>query len=212
MQRFGRRLCGLATVAGAFAGVLIALPVSAQNGQDAVARCRSLTTDAERIACLEAAVMGTGSQPAAPAAAPTPAPATAEPPPRRGFRLPGVPFIGGGDDERSQPQVFSSEAPEAAELGAEQVANIDRAAGRAPPRGPEPRMTAGVVSAREVPYKRLEVELDNGQVWRQTQADENWDSRRYRDPIDVEIWASAFGGYRMRIVEQDRTLRVERAR
>jgi hypothetical protein len=211
MQHLGQGTRGLAAAAAAaLAGAaLLAAPSAAQSGEDLVSRCRSLLTDAERIACLEAAVLGSGVPAAAPAAAPATVP-RAEPPPRRGFRLPAVPFIGGGDEPA--PRTFSSDAPEAAELGAEQVATFDRAAGRAPPAEARPRMVASVVAVRQIPYKRLEVELENGQVWRQTSSDEAWNFARYDDPDSVEIWPSVTGGYRMHMPENNRTVVVERIR
>jgi hypothetical protein len=149
------------------------------------------------------------------------APATAaavtapEPGERRGFRLPSLPFRG----DRSEPEtggtgaaVLASDSAEAAAMGAEQVAARGDGSGADSSRPAEPRMTAAVVASEIVPYKRLQVELDNGQVWRQVQSDESWDDARYGVPASVEIWPSRFGGYRMLIAEHDLRLRVERVR
>jgi translation initiation factor IF-1 len=93
-------------------------------------------------------------------------------------------------------------------LGAAQVAA--RTARRAPE---DPgRMTARVEQAEVVPYRRLQVQLDNGQVWRQIQGDTQRITIRGADPLTVEIWEARAGGYQMRLNELGRTIRVERLR
>ena len=212
MHRSGIALVGAAVALGVAAAGSPS-PARAQEGE--IERCRTAQTDAERIACLEDALRGDAPEAATPPPAPIgasdDAPDDDAEPAREGFRLPRVPFIGGRDEApspaASPPAVVASDSPEADAFGAEQLARATGGGLPAPP-----RLTAAVVGSREVPYRRLQVELDNGQVWRQVESDEPWNSRRYGDPVDVEIFESGFGGYRMRIVEQDKTLRVERVR
>lgn len=78
----------------------------------------------------------------------------------------------------------------------------------------EPRVRATVVDFRFVGYRRLMVELDNGQVWRQIDGDRTSVERGLRntETFDVDMWGTKLGGYRMHILPLGRTLRVERLR
>lgn len=157
--------------------------------------------------------------PAAPAAA-TPVEETG----RRGFlRLPSLPFVGGrgGEDDSdaapAAPVVAGGEAAGADALGAdalgaEQVA--DRSGeGRTTRREAEARYEFTIVDVGESYFGGLEVELDNGQVWRQQRDDGQRIMLRDDDPMTVQVWQSdRYGGYRMRLVEQRRTIRVQRIR
>jgi hypothetical protein len=91
-------------------------------------------------------------------------------------------------------------------LGAAQVAAREA---RRTPADPG-RMTARVEQAEVVPYRRLQVQLDNGQVWRQIQGDTQRITIRGVDPLTVEIWEARAGGFQMRLNELGRTIRVER--
>lgn len=209
MKGFKRALLGAATVAS-LCGV--AFPAS---GQEAViAACQALPTEAERFDCLADALRLANGQAtltaddvdAAAAAAPTSATSPAAPgvaaaePRRGGLR---VPFFGGRDE--SEPAVATASAVDPDSFGAEQVMS-SRDAGAAPV------MNAAVVSSDVVGYMQLEVELDNGQVWRQAQSEKPWDPILDDVPDTVEIRASRFGGYRMLLVEENRSLMVERIR
>lgn len=224
-----------AAVAGLAAALPAALPAPAAAQQDAIARCRDMPNDAARIACLEEALRADDEiAPAAPPApAPTPAPSqSAEPaavvaapsapapaaepdaaPQRRGWmRLPSLPFVGGDRDEVADapedvPERITSSAPEAEDFGSEQVA-----AHANEPRETPARLIASVVDVDQVGFKRLQVELDNGQIWRQISSDRPYNVFRYDEPREVEIWPTRTGGYRMRIVNADQVVRVERVR
>ena len=96
----------------------------------------------------------------------------------------------------------------AVELGAEQVAkreDIDKE---------QVRVSASIVQHQLVGTGRLRLTLDNGQVWQQTGDDDDRIARRLRgrEQIPVEMWQSRSGGYRMYLVDLDRTLRVRRIR
>ena len=74
------------------------------------------------------------------------------------------------------------------------------------------RSTFNVASTRTVPYKKLEVTLENGQVWLQSNGDSRdiYVPKRFRDSLTVEIWRASLGGYRMHLKELKKTIRVRR--
>ena len=102
------------------------------------------------------------------------------------------------------------EAVEDTSLGAEQVAsrkpNKDRGSSE------NERSTFTVASSRTVPYKKLEVTLENGQVWVQRNGDSRdiYVPKRFRDSLTVEIYRASLGGYRMHLKEIKKTIRVRR--
>ena len=63
-----------------------------------------------------------------------------------------------------------------------------------------------------VPYERMVVHLENGQVWRQIKGDKN----RIRTSLErnqtADITESRLSGYTLRLNEIRRTIRVERIR
>lgn len=69
-----------------------------------------------------------------------------------------------------------------------------------------------MVDFRFVGYRRLMVQLENGQIWRQIDGDRTSVERGLRDAgsFEVEMWATGLGGYRMRILPLEKTIRVER--
>ena len=69
-----------------------------------------------------------------------------------------------------------------------------------------------VAAYREVPYRRLVVELENGQVWRQINGDTQEIRVSLRRNQTVNISESSLGGYQLRLNEIRRTIRVERIR
>ena len=100
-----------------------------------------------------------------------------------------------------------SRRPGIDELGAEQVARHSESRAK-----PEVPVRASVVSVDFVGYQRLVVELDNGQIWRQTNGDRANVARdlRNEETFQVELRRTGLGGYRMYLVPLDRTIRVER--
>ena len=95
-------------------------------------------------------------------------------------------------------------------LGAEQVAA--RTASKDGGQAENERSTFNVASTRTVPYKKLEVTLENGQVWLQSNGDSRdiYVPKRFRDSLTVEIWRASLGGYRMHLKELKKTIRVRR--
>ena len=63
-----------------------------------------------------------------------------------------------------------------------------------------------------VPYERLVVRLENGQVWRQIKGDVQRIRVNLTRNQTVDINESSFGGYQLRLNEIRRTIRVERIR
>jgi len=204
----------LLTASLTLTGAAAAQEPSDERLQRALAHCEQMSSSQMRIACLEAALEAAYRAPVHAPSAPARrgAPALDAGPPADGdafgedssrgglFGLPRLFGGGGGADE-------TSTAPAAEGLGSEQVAarSANRATARAQTQG---QLHARVADAATIPYRRLEVRLDNGQVWRQIQGD----TQRItpRGNWTVEIREARMGGYQMRINEIGRTIRVER--
>lgn len=175
------------------AGGLPAAPAFAQS--TAAERCRALPTETERFACMEQAL----------AAAESALAATQEPETDDGFL--GLGILGGG---RSGDDLYDSDSAVAEGLGAEQVAAANNMLDERDETTQTPRVQATVVAFRERVPGQLVFELDNGQVWRQTDADtQNLRLSRNSNPA-VEMWSTRLGGYRMRFVDMDRVVMVQR--
>ncbi len=180
-------------------GNSFAIAQTADNAAEIITRCAAEQDTGERIACLEAAL-------------------------QRETRPTDVERAAGSAtkaDTNEQPNTDSAALPENSpsvkevatlpELGAEQVA------ARTPtPRetsSPEPeRQQFAVASTRTVPYEKLELSLVNGQVWRQIKGDNQKIRipRKHRENLTVEIWRAPVSGYKLRLTELRRTIRVER--
>lgn len=125
---------------------------------------------------------------------------------------------GPGAATGSEPPAILAETPAAAdpepesqELGAEQV--------RARTMTQEERLAEldtaenlRVASYSKVPFEKLVVELENGQVWRQIKGDVQKIRVDLKRNQTVTISESRFGGYRLRLNEMERTIRVQRIR
>jgi hypothetical protein len=172
---------------------------------DAIRQCASLDDKDARIACLEDALRRADDAGDTMPQAADPVPGTPESQPAP-------------QGTRTQPrqEAVTVSAPENAagtgtsqsadSLGAEQVINRDRRDDE------DDQLEATVVAFDFVRYQRLRVQLDNGQVWRQVDGDRVDVTRELHadSKFDVELWKTGLGGYRMRIVALDRTLRVQR--
>lgn len=157
--------------------LLLLFSGSAFAQQAVVEHCKNTSSDADRIACLEAALLGKEitAEPVAELVVEPVAAATVEPE--------GI----GADQVLSQTKTRE-----------ERDESLEKAMGLA------------VAGYHHVPYERLVVTLDNGQVWRQIKGDTN----RIRVSLDrnqtVDISESPLGGYKLRLNEMRRTIRVER--
>lgn len=100
-------------------------------------------------------------------------------------------------------------AAEVSALGAEQVA---RRTDARPPKVEPTRLVTTIVESTRIHPNRLQVRLADGQIWRQIQGDTQIVELARDMPVPAEIWASGSGGYRMRLPEIGRLLKVERLR
>ena len=169
---------------------------------DAIERCRQADTDQERIACLEAALRGPQAQVEV-----EDDPDKSDEPDKA--EKPEIAAKQARPKETAPPEEASEDTPRSVDLGAEQV-TARESRGRSSE--PTPRMNAEVRGVDVIPYRRLQVTLDNGQVWRQIRGDTQRINERRAGEQTVEIWESNLGGYRMRLNEMERTIRVERIR
>jgi hypothetical protein len=69
-----------------------------------------------------------------------------------------------------------------------------------------------VASYDQVPYERLVVTLENGQVWRQIKGDTQSIRVDLQRNQTVDISESSISGYKLRLNEMRRTVRVERVK
>ena len=193
------RLFVAVVAAAAFSTTMPSLAAS-----DPIERCRQADSDRERIACLEAALRGSDEIPQ------TVTETAQETPPQE--PTPAAPAPASAPELAPEPDPIAEVAPtepEGADLGSEQVTARRTRPGE---EEPAPRLQAGVASAEIVPFRRLQVTLDNGHVWRQIRGDTQRINERRAAEQTVEIWESSLGGYRMRMNEMARTIRVERVR
>lgn len=194
--------------------LMLALLSPAHAQEDPIAACQRAATPEARIACLEDALRRQSSpQPATqPSTAPQAVPEHEESrsaASRVGSAISALnPFS--GRDERDTSGQVSSRDTAADRFGAEQVAA--RNASRTPSQASEERLAARVVAVATVPYQRLEVTLDNGQVWRQIAGDSQRIAARHVNGNSIELWEARLGGYQMRLNDISRTIRVERIR
>jgi uncharacterized protein involved in high-affinity Fe2+ transport len=175
--------------------LLLLISGTAFAQQSVIDHCKTSSSDADRIACLEAALLGKE----------VPAAADAKP------EVEEMPEVAAG--EVVEVAAVSEAVPDAEPegIGAEQVIarnhtiedrdeSLERATGLA------------IASYDWVPYERLIVTLENGQVWRQIKGDTN----RIRTSLErnqtADISKSGVGGYKLRLNEIRRTIRVERIR
>jgi hypothetical protein len=246
-----QRHAGASVVVAAALALAAAASAVAQSGAPTGAQCRALGTDEERIACLEAridaleeALVRAQTDGSAPAEVATPAtngaesfgaeqievaaPAGAEPATRsrpRWLRMPGIPFLGRGDDDGgSEPSTAVAAAPAAAPappappesgtdaFGAEQVAVRSGEINEGRRAQAEEVLHAQIVDFQVLHRGRLVVALDNGQLWRQLDVDSRQVRLREGESYPVEIRRSGFGGYRMKVADNDRIMTVERLR
>lgn len=206
--KLARHQSGLARAALACLGAALAVGAAAQH--EAIEACRDTPTKAARIACLERALAeGNGGDPAD-----RPDYGTEPPPaPEDDDR--------GGADKRAADASAERREGDTAHAGrrADDAAKAAEAIGARQVRARQ-RSDADLESAAgiqvagytEVPYRRLQVTLENGQVWRQIEGD----TQRFRVDLDrnqtVDINESRLGGYQLRLNEMGRTIRVERIR
>lgn len=151
---------------------------SAMAQQSVVEHCRKTSSDADRIACLEAALMGKDAATTAPAPTPTPAPVA-----------------------KTAPQgIGADQVIAATESKEEKAQKLEKATG------------LQVSRYDTVPYEKLQVTLENGQIWRQITGDTQKIRIDLKRNQTVDITESSLSGYKMQLNEMRRSVRVERVR
>ena len=212
--------------------LLLQAPViAAQGANDVIAECARISSTGDRILCLEDALRqmsaadlpSTAAEPettvsAADAADPNSA---ADGAGLDAASTAGAAAVAGAATENAANTAAQNSSPatqEASrvpvspatepELGAEQVARQNDVEQE------QVIIGATIVEHTLVGTGRLRLTLDNGQVWQQTGDDDDRVARKIRGQTDIaiEMWQSRSGGYRMHLLEADRTLRVRRIR
>jgi hypothetical protein len=154
---------------------------SAMAQQSIVEHCRSTSSDADRIACLEAALLGKD-----PVASAVPEPKSE---PARAIVT------------KSAPEgIGASQVIARTETDEERIESLEKVEGLA------------VASYATVPYEKLQVTLENGQIWRQIVGDTQKIRVDLKRNQTVDIEESSLSGYKLRLNEMRRTVRVERVR
>lgn len=168
-----------------FGVLLVAGTAIAQ--QSVVEHCRNTSSDADRIACLEAALLG---REAAVSREPTAPVVEQAPPVVEQVQPVDVSPVGIGADQvvaRTQTQE-------------DRLQELEKAEGLV------------VASYATVPYEKLQVTLENGQVWRQITGDTQKIRISLRHNQTVDITESSISGYKMQLNEMRRSVRVERVK
>lgn len=191
---------------------LIVLGSSVLAQQSVIDHCKRTSSDADRIACLEAALLGKEIQ--------------TEPETQAQIDPPSMELEAGPADttdaDAAAAAVASSATAAAVEtqttveaqpegIGAEQV--VARNQTRDEREKSLDTSTGMVIASYDwVPYERLVVTFENGQIWRQIKGD----TSRIRVSLErnqtADINESGLGGYKLRLNEIRRTIRVERIR
>ena len=188
----------------------------------AIERCMQTDSDKDRIACLEATILAISKgrePPTAEAVAveeATPAPVV-ETAPEAVAEAPAEPIP--AMPEVTEENVLEVAAAEAAALDIDDQTNIGQEQVNARTETREERQARlsearglNVAEFEYVGYRKLQVRLENGQIWRQIKGDvQEIRISTDRNPT-VDITESSLGGYKLRLNEIKRTIRVQRIR
>ncbi len=174
-------------------GLLLLCTGTAFAQQSVVEHCKNTSSDTDRITCLEAALLGqeklidtsTRTQVDPPSLEPDAGPAADAVEP-----VPNAAPVGIGAEQVIASTQTSEELRESLEVA----------------RG------LSVASYDHVPYERLLVTLENGQVWRQIKGDTQKIRVDLQRNQTVDITESSISGYKLRLNEMRRTVRVERVK
>jgi cytoskeletal protein RodZ len=191
--------------------------------EEAIARCARIATVGDRILCLENALRSESAEapqqtdteesvePAEVSVVDAPAeqPESMSPAATETAAAPEA-MSAESASEKTDAAVAPQTAAVATGIGAEQVEARQSSRKES---AAELASEAGlrVASYKVVPYERLVVELENGQVWLQIKGD----TQRFRVSLErnqtVDISESRFGGgYQLRLNEMRRTIKVQR--
>jgi hypothetical protein len=172
--------------------------------QAVIEHCKQTSSDADRIACLEAALLGKSFE-SAPAAQIDPpsmdieaGPADVPVDPAKATQATGTAAIIAASADATPQGIGADQVIARNETREEQLKKLEKAEGLA------------VAAYAVVPFEKLQVTLENGQVWRQIKGD----TQKFRVDLErnqtVDIEESAISGYKLRFNEMGRTIRVER--
>jgi hypothetical protein len=175
--------------------------------QDVIDRCKQTSSKDDRIACLEAALLRRISL-------------QTQPERQSKINVPSLELDAGpaADPVGGKPATAPVEVKPAAAveseptgIGADQVIARQQTAEE---RREELEVERGlaVASYGYVPYRRLVVTLENGQVWRQIKGDNQYFRIDLGRNQTADITEASMGGYTLRLNEIRRTIRVERVK
>ena len=175
------------------AGLLLFTPLATAQ-QSVIDHCRNTSSDADRIACLEAALLGR-------AGATIPADAT-----QSQIDPPSMEIEAGPADSSDAPSQSTVDGIGASQVIARNQTSQERLDSL------EQARDLRVASYGMVPFQRLLVTLENGQVWRQIKGDTQQVRVDLKRNQTVDIEESSLGGFKLRLNEMRRTIRVERVK
>ncbi len=150
---------------GTTLGFLLLLSSNALAQQAVVDHCKKTSSDADRIACLEAALLGKEVV---------------------------------EDATVEAERIGESQVIARTQSKEEMIESLEKAEG------------LRVASYATVPYKRLQVTLENGQIWQQITGDTQNIRVDLKRNQTVDITESYLSGYKLQLNEMRRTVRVER--
>ena len=150
--------------------------------QSVIEHCKNTSSDADRIACLEAALLGKEAT-----AAPTAEPEVAA-----------AEVVSEAVPEADPEGIGSSQLIARTETKEEKLQRLEKVEGLV------------VASYDTVPFEKLLVTLENGQVWQQITGDTQKIRVDLKRNQTVDIEESSLSGYKMRLNEMRRTVRVHR--
>ena len=189
--------------------------------EEEIARCARIASVGDRILCLENALRETSGEIVAkpviesvdvaeeaavavdPAAVPEEAAVPPASPPVEAFADTVAVSAANSATESAEPVVEENE------IGSEQV-RVRTATQEERKADLESATGLRVAEYNIVPYERLVVTLENGQVWRQIKGDVQRIRVNLKRNQTVDINESGLGGYQLRLNEIRRTIRVER--
>jgi hypothetical protein len=182
------------------AAFLIMLPASAQAGLKddvlrALARCAGMTDDKTRLACYDQlAPQAQAALAQAPVASNTP-PTPEEQKSWFGFDFGGL--FGTAPKQQTTPQQFGSE-------------NVPPNPNEPAPPGPIDSITEKVADYAVNPFGKFVLFLDNGQVWRQIDAESDIAHLDKGEQYTVTISRGMFGSYALSFNDSKKTYKVKR--
>ena len=164
---------------------LILFGSTALAQQSVIDHCKQTSSDSDRIACLEAALLGKELQ--------------AAPETQTQVDPPSMELATGPAADTVEPAgIGASQVIARNQTREEQLESLEKESGLV------------VASYDIVPYEKLLVTLENGQVWRQI----NGDTQKIRVDLKrnqtVDIEESSLSGYKLHLNEMGRTVRVQR--